>query len=378
MYKLFLLATVVICSATVSGQTAEEFFRRGQKLKLEKKYTEALAEYKKATDKKANFPQAWFEMAWCYNEQKMFTDALAALGKTLPEWKEMPKLHFETGYAQMKLGRYTEALASFNECIRLKPDYANAHKHIGQIYYEETKDYTLAMPAYKNFVQYTKEPVKDAGIFYRIGYCETSAKNYTAANTWQYKALAIKSNYPEAWTEIGFNFYKLKMDDSALAAYRKAIALKATHASAYIGLGDVYKDNKKQTQQALEYYQQALQHNPSSKKALYCTGWCLNDLKRYADAITPLQKAIDLDNQYIVAWTEIGYSYYAQAQYNTAIEKLKKALNINANAENARYYLGLCYIKMGQKTNATEVYNGFPDKNSANAKNLLASINKMN
>ncbi|MGO8989658.1 MAG: tetratricopeptide repeat protein [bacterium] len=44
------------------------------------------------------------------------------------------RTHFNLGLALADLGRYPEAIAEYNESLRIKPDYAEAHYSLGDAY----------------------------------------------------------------------------------------------------------------------------------------------------------------------------------------------------------------------------------------------------
>ncbi|MBK9532251.1 MAG: tetratricopeptide repeat protein [Chitinophagaceae bacterium] len=66
--------------------------------------------------------------------------------------------------------------------------------------------------------------------------------------------------------------------------------------------------------------------DPKNKKANYWTGWCYNELERYNDAVPFLKKVIEVDDQYVSAYTELGYCDYALKNYDDALYYFKRHL----------------------------------------------------
>jgi tetratricopeptide (TPR) repeat protein len=56
--------------------------------------------------------------------------------------------HNHLGFAYKILGRYKEAIASYKEAIRIKPNYATAHEGLGDVY-DELGQYKEAIASYK-------------------------------------------------------------------------------------------------------------------------------------------------------------------------------------------------------------------------------------
>jgi tetratricopeptide (TPR) repeat protein len=370
--KFTLFFLVLFITAIASGQqSAPDYYEKGLKLKTEKKCSEAIAAFKKAIELKPDYTAALYETGWCFNETKNYAEAVAAL----TNWPEVPKLYFELGYAYQKLSKTEDAKTNYNKCLELKPDYANAFKQLADMDYDNA-GYDAALVNYAKYFANVKEPVTNEIVYYKKGYCENAAKKYDDAVASMRKAIEIKSNYYEAYSEIGFAFTKLKKAEEALAAYNEALKIKPDHHSAYIGIGDINKDIKKNTDEALKNYLKANELKAGVKKTLYCIGWCYNDKSDYGNAITYLTKALALDDKYNAALTELGYSYYKQKNYTSALETFKKNIELY-KSELSYYYAGCCYVDMGNKTEAQKMYEALKAMNSKNAETLLTKITKL-
>ena len=144
-------------------------------------------------------------------------------------------------------------LDAFNQTIRIKPDYAGAHYHIGWIYNEQ--------------------------------------KNYDDAVKSLKLALRYNASYAEAHNELGFALRNLSRNPEAIAEYQEAIRLKPDMGLAHLGLADVYYFNTKQYAEAAKSYKQGLTLRPGNATAQYNLGWCYNDLGRYNEAIEELRES---------------------------------------------------------------------------------------
>ena len=74
--------------------------------------------------------------------------ALALSAPVAKAWGADALTFFDLGIAAWQQGRYDAAIASFNESIRLKPDFAEAHNSLGWVY-NKTGRYDAAIAAYK-------------------------------------------------------------------------------------------------------------------------------------------------------------------------------------------------------------------------------------
>jgi tetratricopeptide (TPR) repeat protein len=95
----------------------------------------------------------------------------------------------------------------------------------------------------------------------------------------------------------------LKRYDEAEAAYRKAIDLNPSYATAYYNLGILLKDLKRYDE-AEAAYRKAIELNPSYATAYYNLS-CLSSINRDAEqAFGYLQKAIDNGFDPAYAWDD--------------------------------------------------------------------------
>lgn len=82
------------------GPTAEQEYNRGLRARAAKDWTAAVAAFKKATELRGNFPEAWNEL----------------------------------GYALRNQGRYDESIKAYDEALRLRPRYPEALEYLGEAY----------------------------------------------------------------------------------------------------------------------------------------------------------------------------------------------------------------------------------------------------
>jgi tetratricopeptide (TPR) repeat protein len=370
---LILLLSVALIS---HAQTAELYYNEGVKLKDEKRSAEAIEKFKKAVQLQPDYTAAHYEIGWCSNDVKDYTTAMISLRKARPVWSTIPKVYFELGYAFEKLDMYDSAVNSFNECLRLKPDYSLAHKELGNIAYFKEK-YPAALQYFAGYIQNAKSEIRDYLFWYRKGFMENAEKTYTVAKESLQKSLMYKQDYINTYLELGFTCNKLKEGDDAIAWYQKALALDAKSHIPYNGIGEVYRDTKKDIDAAMEWYKKALVVKTDERKACFGMGYCLNSKDKYSEAIPYLQKAIQQENTYTAAYVELGYSYYMVSRNEDALKQFEKALSLNAKNENARYYAGLVYINQKNKAKAQQMADELKAMSSKNAATLQGKIDKM-
>ncbi len=78
--------------------------------------------------------------------------------------------------------------------------------------------------------------------------------------------------------------------------------------------------------------------------------------KSLAQATKLLQKAIDLDENYDLAYSILGHIYGMQRRYDKAIEVGQKAIELNPNSDEAYVWLAVSLNWMGKPEEAIELY----------------------
>lgn len=86
--------------APVAPRSAESEYNKGLQAKAAKRYSDAIASFRKAVDIKANYPEAWNEL----------------------------------GFALRQTGQYPEAIKAYDEALRLRPNFPEALEYKGEAY----------------------------------------------------------------------------------------------------------------------------------------------------------------------------------------------------------------------------------------------------
>ena len=375
LYTSFII-TLLSPAFVFCQSTAQEWYDKGTKLKGEKKANDAILSFKEAVKLKNDYKEAWYEMGWCQNDVKDYNGAINSLNKARALWARIPKVHFELGYAFEKTNSIDSAINQYNQVLQLNNTYSLAYKQLGYIYYNKS-DHQTALTNFLKYEEVAKNPINDYLYWYRKGYMQNALKQYEPAKISLNKSLEFKTDYTNTYLELGFASKNLKLDDDAIGYYKKAIELDPKSHIPYNGIGEVYRDNKKDMNEAMNWYKQTLSINPDERKAKFGMGYCNNSLTNYSEAISYLQKAIRQEPTYTAAYVELGYSQYKTGDNNAALESFNKALTLNPKNENARYYTTLVYINQNNKLMAQKMVDELKNLNSKHVITLQEKIDKL-
>ena len=346
------------------GITAEQYNKQGDEFFTAEEYDDALEAYNKAVQLRP-IAGAFYHIGWIYNDRDQFAQAVDPLSQAVRLRADYAEPHQELGYAYYKLGRSQEAIPEFQTAIRLKPDYGLAYLGLGDVYFYQTKQYTQAMNAYREGVRIKTD---NATAFYNLAWCYNELNMNADAAGAARQAIALRSDYPEAYNELGFanriiggqqpkdSARAQQLFNEAIADYREAARLKPGYGLAYTGLGDVYYSDLGKCPQAVPPYEQSVRISPNNARIRYNLGWCYNDLQRYAEAAAQLGEATRLKPEDWQAHNELGFAYLKLARLPAAVLELRTAIQLNPESALAHYYLGLAFVEQRNRNGALEQY----------------------
>ncbi len=118
----FCLILIVSLTTIASGEeTAEDCNRTGLEYYREKKYDEAISEFKKATELDANYLPAYYNLGLLYSEEEVHR-----YQEAIEEFKKVIDLNPEDKNARHKLaliyklqGRYQEAIEEYERALEI-------------------------------------------------------------------------------------------------------------------------------------------------------------------------------------------------------------------------------------------------------------------
>jgi tetratricopeptide (TPR) repeat protein len=153
--------------------------------------------------------------------------------------------------------------------------------------------------------------------------------------------------------------------ESAIAAYDQALTLHPNSPSLYYAkavLEHARGDNVK----AREYVQNAITMRNQYTDAIFLLAQIQIESNEVADAIKSVE-AITLFNPLnAVAFFQLGLLHYADEKFPSSIEAFGRAVEINPDYANARYFLGLSYWRLGNNARALEEFRKVQASNPEN------------
>jgi tetratricopeptide (TPR) repeat protein len=111
-----------------------------------------------------------------------------------------------------------------------------------------------------------------------------------------------------------------------------------------LGLGEI-AFSRDQKEHALAHYQNAARVNEDDAELWYRIGYLQSQLHNSAQAISALQKCIQLEPTYTDAYTELAGCYIEQGNTKQARETVRRGIDINPDSADLRASMALVYLQ---------------------------------
>ncbi|MBS4029339.1 MAG: tetratricopeptide repeat protein, partial [Ignavibacteriales bacterium] len=147
-------------------------------------------------------------------------------------------------------------------------------------------------------------------------------------------------------------------------ALNKAIELNTNDAISYYLLGSVYE--RKDLDQALNYYEQAIIRSPSNSLFYLGKGRALMKKKLVDSAITVVKEAIEYQPDQIQGYLQLGDMYLQKEEISEAEKSYRRALDLQPDNIVGYISLAKLYLQLDRVPDAVQLYRQALDKDSLN------------
>lgn len=172
------------------------------------------------------------------------------------------------------------------------------------------------------------------------------------------QALAINKNNAKANHCKGNISFELKKYAIAIEYYQKAIDIDPTYRYPVNGMGNVYFDLE-DYDKALTYYLRAIELYANEAGYYHGVGNVYNKLENYPKAIEFYTKAIGINEKFIISYNGLGNVYKNSKDYPQALANFQKAIDIDSQYSAPFYNRALLHEEMGQLEEAIADYKSY-------------------
>ncbi|HXG11259.1 MAG TPA: tetratricopeptide repeat protein [Gemmataceae bacterium] len=176
-------------------------------------------------------------------------EAVARFQEALRLRPDYAEAHYNIGIVRAEQGRTDEAIASYREALRLNPDYAPAHINLGAVLARQGK-LDEAIACHRQALRLLPDSA-EARINLAAALCDRDQLE-EACNLLQ-EAVRLAPERPEAHCNLGTVLSRQGKFDEAAACFEQALKLRPGYADALLNLGGVLLDQGKPAEAAAAF-----------------------------------------------------------------------------------------------------------------------------
>ncbi|WP_167884092.1 tetratricopeptide repeat protein [Leptospira wolffii] len=292
-----------------------------------------------------------------FNEINDPDAAIDAYRQGLSSSPDDPYLTYNLAVSYFKKGEIPQAEEQFKLVVlrsRGGKLAALSSSYLGNIAYNRG-DYTAAEHHFREAAVLTPN---DAKALYNLSII--LKKNGKLEESLKYMELAKQSgaNDPELFRSIAEGFEQLNQGEQSIDALQKGLKYNPNNLDLLFQLAETYY-NRGDLLAAEETYRRIVNSTPGdsyTETALLNLGVVLDQMERYGEAITYLNRVLDLNPKNAKAYYNLGLVYKHSGNGTQAIENFRRASYIDPNDIKPKEALGDYYLENKFYREAVEEY----------------------
>ena len=276
--------------------------------------------------------------------------------------------HYKSATAYHNLGEFERAISEYRHALAFNPNSPIIYNRLG-VAYSELKQYDAALDAYQKALALSPLTTE---LHYNVGLVHLKQGDLPRALEAFKHAITLDAEWEDTYTALGEVYLKQGNLRQAAHAYKKATHLNPNgNPSAVLGLGKVYARQERwddaitAVEKAIEiqvdnteaHYQLAQIYIKRGEKKKAASAMAFFKVLRQTDPL--LQEAEIWVKRYpddARGYNNLGIVYLARRRSEDAIVSYKRAISLAPNLATAHYNLGHAYHKQGKMNLAIAAY----------------------
>jgi tetratricopeptide (TPR) repeat protein len=210
------------------------------------------------------------------------------------------------GLTLFYLGDIRASMEYLNKCVLTSPHSAEALCYLGQVEAATSNTPGKAEEYFKKSIRIDSNYVE---AWYQLArYC-MSQGDYPRSRGYLLKILEIEPLNAKTHARLGMSYYYLDEPEMAKKSYQTALALHPGDYNTHYNLGELYFTKYEDNAAALEEFKKTLTGNPSHAEANFRVGVICLGNNMTKEAVTYLEKAVELSPKNVRALLQLGVAY---------------------------------------------------------------------
>jgi cellulose synthase operon protein C len=278
-------------------------------------------------------------------------EAVQTLQGVVTRNPDMAVAHYQLGLALNRLGEPDRAGTEWQQALRLRPNMVEADRALAGLALQKSD--MAGLERYSSDIVQLQPASPDGYALRSISLM--ARKRYPAAELEARKAIEVAPQSPAGYLQMG-NLDSLNQKNSeAINWYEQALSHDPNSIDALRGLANVYV-SQKQADKAISAINSHISTSPNNTSFYDLLGSVMLTKKDYAGAETALKKAVQLDKNNVDAYIKLGQSQVARGAPDETLGTYAEATTANPK-EPALYILtGVVYEHKHQLDKAKAAY----------------------
>jgi tetratricopeptide (TPR) repeat protein len=250
------------------------------------------------------------------------------------------------GFLEHQEGNGEKSIRAFQSAISAKPDFADAHFNLGNIFRSHGKP-REAETAYRACLALNPN---DAAVNMSLGAVLQEQGEHANAATAFRAALELAPDDADAHFHLATALMFMGELEAALESFHHTLRRRPNNIDAQTNLGYTLK-RLGRYEEAAQVLRAALECNPNSAESHNNLGAVLRDLRQFEAAAAAFREALKLKPDFMEAQNNLGQALFDLGELEAAIEAFKRALEIHP--EDLNSYINLAGL--GERANRLDV-----------------------
>ena len=324
-------------------------------------------------------------------KQNKNDEAKTALETSISLDSDNAEAHYYLGAVLNRLDDEDGAIREFELSTTLDSTFVLAWFDLGVVYYNKEM-YEKAIGAFDNAIRLNKNQTDEERRVYAESFANL-AETYRQTDQFtkaiaNYRNAVDLLNDPELYSTYGFVLAREEKWSDSIRIFEKVLEI-TPDANSYANLGWThYQESqfhlgwnriakqKASLAKAKTALEKAIEIDSEFVASYVNLGMTLNDLGESKEAIAVLKKAVTLKKDWVFAVTELAKAYQTSKDYNNAIKEYKNAVKMDENYAYAYYGWGETEIARGKLKEAKKVQKKLQNLDSRLATKLDRKIRR--
>jgi len=299
-------------------------------------------------------PTAWLAMnnlGVALASEGKFEEAVRQYENALKTRPGYAEAHNNLGVALVALSRYQEAIVHYRAALAIWPAYAAAHNNLG------TALASAGRPedAVQEFQEALRIKPDYAEAHKNLGTTLVSAGRVEDALVHYLEALRVRPGYAEAHNDLGLALAAVGRLDEAIGQYLEALRIEPQNARTHNNLGMALA-SKGNLREAVDHYREAVRIDPGYGEARNNLGTALASAGKPQEAIAQYQEAVRTSPENAEARNNLGTALASSGNLPEAIAQYREAVRLRPGYAAAHVNLGTALASTGKLEEAVRSF----------------------